>query len=200
MNKKAIIVGVLVIILLTVGAGIWMWREDGKSINIASDAQNQQQTANNISSLQQQGNELAWYQVPELGIKFEVTPDTKNDLKYFIDENQKVKVTSANFYFQSAKDFIDKNSKIKRTSLASYGIRAISKVSREENEKSRKVNGRPWCLDDDIILDNGEFIFCEAKGQADVFDSVEQYKQYEKSVEGKDFGELFGNIEFMESE
>ena len=159
-----------------------------KNETLKDQVQQQNQSIGQISK-----NDLVWYEVPELGIRFKVTPDTKNDLKYFIKEDEKFESISAYFYSQSTKDFIEENSKIAEITI-SYSDFALLRISEEKNKKFKEENGRLACLQENIITQMGEQVYCKDSSQSSIFSSKEQYEQYQESIKNKKFGLFFDEV------
>ena len=126
MNTKIlIIIGITVLVII---AGSFWYAQnnennkrdnqeivDNEQVEVVGDIEKQEQVKNNqeqetenieteqlsseeIEKLKQDEN-LVWYEIPELGIKFLVTKDTKEDLRYSFRKNEKYKgISSVDLY------------------------------------------------------------------------------------------------------
>lgn len=128
-------------------------------------------------------NSLVWYEVPELGIKFKVTPYTKEDLKYF-KENE-----SVYFYKQSLIDFIKFYRHIDNVDSSYYSIFAV-------NRKFYKTKNSEHFCDKIFSLNKEEFI-CYSLPQAAIFNSEKENNEYLESIKSKKDRSYFSTVEEM---
>ncbi len=201
MNKKSIIYfGIVLISAILIAGGFWAWKGD-QEIDVAKEQNQIQQQTSNINIDQSNNNpdmqtvpedQLVWYKVPELGIEFKVTPDTMSDLKYFIKEHNETGEITASFYSESVKDFIEKYGKLKRSFPDSCVDHTISKIDKKYINKN--PNDTPLCRENDIILDNNNYLFCLNSAQSIVFDSKEQLFKWEELTKDKKFGNFFNTV------
>lgn len=199
MNKKHIIIISISVIVLAVAAGVWRWEKMKKAKN----------AKNNISQYQQkitndQDDQLVWYEVPELGIRFKVTLDAKDNLKYtnnnYETKDFVMKVNSGIFYSTSETNSSFEGCKLSENGN-SCGFFYIYKVSREQTDKFKNKYNKPWCENTGgkIILENNEDIVCYF-GEKTLLED-EEYKKLFHIVtceENKHFGVFLNQIQFID--
>ena len=147
MNKKFLIFSGVVIIILAIVAIFCTQRAEEEK---RQQAQNQSQQENQTVS----EDDLVWYEVSELEIKFKVTSDTKEDLEYTIKEydgfkkkNDYLKIRDVLFY---SKTETDKN--LTGCSLGeeygwSCGWFQLSFVYGASSNEYMKSAMKNWCSD-----------------------------------------------------
>jgi hypothetical protein len=179
-KKTSLFLGILGVVLI-IGC---FWYTKNKKGQLAKNNQHAIQEQNNQENNQkkEEKNEgqLVWYEVPELGIRFKVSPDTKDDLKYFIDGS------STYLYYQSVIDFArlyDNNCKLltKECTEGSLGL-----ISIKDNSKAKENTGMPLCRDNEVVATAEENIICFVHSQAPIL-AKNQYDKYLESVKKKQF-------------
>ncbi|PIP25270.1 MAG: hypothetical protein COZ27_00290 [Candidatus Moranbacteria bacterium CG_4_10_14_3_um_filter_41_65] len=94
-----------IIAVLALCAGIWYW----KSVNSVKKEVVQQLVEQQLPSKEEnQEQNLVWYPVPELGVRFKVTLDMSDNLKYSMVYDETTRQPIAYFYLQSIHDFEEK--------------------------------------------------------------------------------------------
>ena len=213
MNKKVTIVIILILALALVAGGFWCWQNNKKAeVNQqAKQAENQEQQDNAIKIRDdtrfgarlsekeikaiKNNNSLVWYEIPELGIKFKVTLDTKDDLRY-ITETEKNKETEENeitvfFYNQSTVNFLGNscllNNQVKKTCTEGALSRYSVKLNELYKGRSDTESMLRACRGSGIIANINEDIICFAGPQSSVL-SKEQQDEYLETVKDKKFG------------
>lgn len=78
MKKKILISIILVLVIIAGVTGFWQWKQIEQQRQI-KHVQNQQQAIQNNNTNQ---NDLVWYEIPELGIKFKIEKDIADELIY----------------------------------------------------------------------------------------------------------------------
>ncbi len=130
------------------------------------------------AELKKQGQSLVWYEIPELKIKFLVTPDTKNDLRYKLramPADDSGGASDVSFYYQSVADITDcdVNGEITCSNLS------LSSVLIEKIGAYQSKNGRPFCGSMEESHSVGAHEFC-VRYQNDFQLTAEQEKEYQK--------------------
>lgn len=213
MNKKNIVI--LVVLLVIVIAGFLIWKKNQKTEVNQQQSQNQDNnivikddtkfgtrlTEEEIATIKND-NYFVWYEMPEFGIKFKVTPDTNNDLKYNIKDvvdidNANIKNVTAYLYSESIIDFLGKDYCFHGDSFniaCSEG--AIGKIPASQIEEAMKntENPYPLCGKDRIITNVNDNIICFTGPQSPVLFGS-QYEKYSKIVESKKFGIYLDTME-----
>jgi hypothetical protein len=221
-NKKTTIIAVSIILLITAGVSyFYLTRSQKNNIAIQNNKQTdtnpssqenqsqpQSQTENvdivenaiDTTDWQIYKNEeyknvdsLVWYVIPEMGIRFKTTSDSKDDLKYVYRNYQEFSVIY--LYSKSTKDFLDQNSSIKRLNLESYSELSINKINKQVNDAYSKEQGKPICRPSEVVKIINSDIFCKPSPQASIFDSKVQRKKYLETVTDKKFGVYIDSME-----
>lgn len=96
---------IVIIALLAFGGGIFVWHDmrDARE-EVAQKPAEQKLLPKEVG----QEQDLVWYEVSELGVRFKVTPDSRSDLKYTVVYDTDTKQYIAYFYSQSVHDFEEK--------------------------------------------------------------------------------------------
>lgn len=150
-------------------------------------------------------SDLVWYEIPELEVKFKVTKDEKDNLKYFInakEEGLNEEIVSATLYEQSVVDFIGKENCLNKDSenVFCYNviIRKIPFNLNEVYEKSDDTNDvlRSCKLgwQKNILKDN---VFCSFSPQFWIFKSINQYEDYIEKTRDKIFFIFLDKMEIL---
>jgi hypothetical protein len=177
MSKKTIIAIIAILILLAMGAGFWKWKSMQK---VSQQVQNQQQQVQQQNSNQQSvdnqqlqqipEDQLVWYEIPELNIKFKVTKSVASELIYKI-KNAKDSYGYASFSSR-------KLSLIPGCAASSGALSTFEKISgkpRDYSEKDYFLNGR--------LLKQFDNFFVMQDGRQDpcaMGDDSEKMKKYFK--------------------
>ncbi|MCK9378563.1 MAG: hypothetical protein M0P97_00250 [Candidatus Moranbacteria bacterium] len=204
--KKSTIIGILAIIILAVISGFLVWknnqrettvdkRESLDSIENKSDLikiQNDTKfgtrlTEEEIASIKN-NNFFIWYEIPELGIKFKVTPDSKEDLKYIVNKHDKQGIY---LYSKSIVEFL------KCENLIDCSEGSLGKVSTEKNLEIEKNTGIPSCRKEGIVANVANDLICLTGSQAPVLTGV-QYENYLKLIGNRKFGIYLNTAESIE--
>ena len=184
MLKKTIIVTISFFILsVLVGVCIWQW-EKIKNFNIAKQKTQQEQSEEGWQNKEQINNDkFVWYEVPELGIKFKVTPDTKEDLKYNSKNNRmaifNIDLHDTIFYSSSETDSSLKGCVLSEETGLSCGNFYINKIFKDQAKAYEEKVGKPYCEDSGgkTILENNDYYIClYSRNEISVFDN-DKYKE-----------------------
>ncbi len=134
---------------------------------------------------------MVWYEIPELGIKFLVTKDTKDDLRYVVSKfNNK----SVGIYSQSEVDFLPHQSCFNEWGDNLCTIGFLSSVLKKDNDKAKKEHKSPLCLDSQVIKVINDDIICYAGPQSPVL-LDDNYEKYIETIKNKKFGIYLNVIE-----
>lgn len=184
MNKKIGFAVILVLVLVITIAGLWKWKN--QSFLSQSDSNNE-----NFSD----------YEVPELGIKFRVTSETKEDLKYdfkeYNTEDSMMKILSSSFY-----SVAERQSKSCVLSEGGYncGRFDIYRVSKKESDEFTNKYNKPWCesTGGKIILENENDRICLFSKELSLKSDSDYRKFFHiDREENKKFGILIDSIQFI---
>ncbi|MCD6149695.1 hypothetical protein J7J13_02825 [bacterium] len=212
MNKKVTIVIISILALaLVVGEGWYARSQKAEANQQVGQVKNQEQQDNAIKIQDdtrfgtrlsekeikaiKNNNSLVWYEIPELGIKFKTTLDTKDDLRY-ITETEKNKETEENeitvfFYNQSTVNFLGNscllNNQVKKTCTEGALSRYSVKLNELYKERSDTESMLRACRGSGIIANINEDIICFTGPQSSVL-SKEQQDEYLETVKDKKFG------------
>ena len=153
-------------------------------------------------------DELVWYEVPELGIKFKVSPDSKEDLRYFIKDYSDDLGKSVHVSFYSK--FVRKNELDKiyydiifdTYNKKEYVLQDLvfTLESKKAVETTHGIGYVHRC--DTVFLDLGNELICIPQPQATLFVSdTELGRKNEEKILMDKFKELnkdkkYFNIEF----
>lgn len=132
--------------------------------------------------------ELVWYEIPELGVRFKVSPDVYEDLKYKLWSkpwpNEQEKSTAV-FYYQSEINYLGKDGCFNEEGEIVCTNGLIVRVSRNKNFQEEQEIGRRICRDGDraLIEDiSGESIACYHIPQASNFTNERPYSLYKEKI------------------
>ncbi len=169
--------------------------------------ENQEQVINHLSPKEieklKKEKDLVWYEIPELGIKFLVTKDTKNDLKYSYKEfrgyrhnNNYLKVKSVMLYSSSETDKNLSNCTFSEDTGWSCGWIDISLVQKKELYDFFKHNKKlknSWCDNFRGSFYVNEYIGCVNLSREEVkyYLDNEEYKNFFHIPSGKS-NKVFG--------
>lgn len=196
MKKQSIFVLAGIGVILIGGmALIWQKKTDQKSSNFQKSLSSENQS---------QAFDLVWYDVPELGIRFKVTPDTKNDLRYVVSVSKSIKEPTLFFYSQSIFDFNSMNGRIP-CSIRGYGADedffgqttacsdfALSRYSIKGDSGDDSKHGCENSVEKARVGDDS---ICYTYAQATSFSSKNEYDEYQESVKYKRFGIFWDTVE-----
>ena len=195
--KKKILIGGGVLVLTLLVAGIFVVQRKAKAPVRRAQDQVQQQANDGQQSQPSLDNELVWYEIPELGIEFKVTPDEKDDLKYEVKKYKDGIAVS--LYSQSVIDFLGKNYCFAKDGTNTCTTGSLSRISIKQNEINRN-NGNMFCRTDSsdriIITTIGEDIICLVKPQDDPIG--EKHFLYEDFIKDKKFGTYFNTVQNLQ--
>ncbi len=151
-----------------------------------------QLTKQEIEKLKKE-KDLVWYEIPELGIKFLVTKDAKEDLRYDYKINKNKK--SAKLYWQSEIDFLPQQRCFDKQNdnLCTIGI--LNKILVKNKKKQGKETGQSFCWGIQIITINNNSLICFIGPQAWNFISVKEYNEYLKTIKDKNLEIYLGTME-----
>jgi len=145
---------------------------------------------------QRADEDLVWYEIPELGVRFKVTPDSKDDLRYTVTYNKKDRNgVIVDFYsilqyqflgevcsIQDAKNVFEREYTGKYSTCSLWSISRYSEISRKEFKLKQGVDA---CFDGKVILNENNLYWCYALPQFSNFKDQGQYKSYVKWMNGK---------------
>jgi hypothetical protein len=131
----------------------------------------------------QNNDSYVWYEIPEMNIKFKVTPDTKEDLKYFM-ENE----SSLYFYNQSTVDFIGKRCGSEEKIEISCTNGALGKISVEKNSETARSTGISACRPDSVIAEISDNLICFTGAQSPEIPNKEAHEKYLDLMKNKELG------------
>ena len=204
MNKKIAIAVAILIIVLAIGAGVWRWKEKNNEKNF-SEQQTNKNGQNDSSILNEK---LVWYGVPELGIKFKVTPDEKEDLKYIVYKDPTELAESdyllVTFYNQSVYDFqkqlaSDPNYSCRiENNRANCYVFILMRKNEEllKNEKkNEKDGGLGLCMKKIISVKSN--IICEFPSLTSDFSTEDEYIEYLNWISSKDLHYYLNTVELL---
>ncbi len=190
MNLKKIVLSLAVVVAVfgLVGCGEKIIEKEVKSEGVK------------IPTSETLENELVWYEVPELGIRFKVKSGSMEDLKYVAEnlDGRGIERLAVYFYSNSAKNFVEKRSETKDNNLTAYSQFGISKISNEMQEKYEKEYGVALCSEKNVLLRVGNDTFCKSMPQATFFSSKEENDAYLESIKDKKLGLYLDTIEITE--
>lgn len=138
-----------------------------------------------------QTQDLVWYQVPELGIRFKVTPDSRNNLKHAVVFNENTREFSAYFYSQSAYDFEEAHGipctfhKEDNSRIGMYPVCSDFALYRVNLDGNQNDSSDPICGRDTEEMRTKEYVICYAHAQASSITG--DRKEYEELYRDKDF-------------
>ena len=212
MNKKLLITIGIILGLAVVAGGFWyiqryvqddsqeVANSEQENIEVVEneDQNNKQENQSNNPSKNQistkqltkeeteklkQEKDLVWYEIPELGIKFLVTRDSKDDLRYIMDENV------AHLYRHSVVSFLQHNSKIKKLFDNNYSGFAVVRIDQDIYRKYQKNDPKhPYpCRTSEAIFVINKYVYCSEHSQAAVFDSKQQQEDYQRNTRNKNY-------------
>jgi hypothetical protein len=211
MKKKVVIGGISVTIILFWIVGFWIWKENKKIKENSQSIQENIKTIDNEKNgdMKQQvilDDQLVWYEVPELGIRFKVTPDTKEDLGYSFRKNQTHDgssiIKTAMFYSKTETDEKLTGCELSEDTGHSCGVFQLSsKIEKEDNDTKldyqncERIGGY-------IFVGNATNKICSfgepSRGEGTTSDSV--YKNFfhlSGKVESKNYGIYLNTIELI---
>lgn len=155
-----------------------------------------------IDSVEFLENELVFYEVPELGIKFKVTPDSVLDLKYNIKNHEiqesNSKIKSAFFYSSSQTDKNLSNCKLSEQDGWDCGFFQIMNISNADLIIYVKQFKKEWCVDTggEIILENNNGKYCLYKPESNFENDFDYRELFDISDEKKEeYGIFLNTIE-----
>jgi hypothetical protein len=132
----------------------------------------------------QKEKDLVWYEIPELGVEFLVTKDTKQDLDYYTKE-KKVYLFRRSVIEFNFNNWCEFNPKTKENNCSSMAISL---------RKNTEKKGHPGILCNKFFeIDNSKGV-CFVNAQASSFVSVDAYYEYLKLIKDKDFGNYLGTL------
>ena len=185
MNKKNLIIGIIVLIILIIGVVLWNQKNSKQDTKQEVKQQvvkqtQEQKTTKEQSVVQKDGNnqnqanghlspeeieklkkekDLVWYEIPELNIKFLVTKDTKDDLGYIYKKvNDSFNVT---FYSKSETDKELTGCILTKDGGWSCGLFQLSFMNTRDIYKYNDITKSEWCVDTGGVITlslNDEFI------------------------------------------
>lgn len=128
------------------------------------------------AELKKKDQSLVWYEIPELYVKFLVTPDTKKDLRYKLtlaDADEGIRGISV--YYQSVADIAgcEVDGEIACSNLS------LSSILLEKKSSYQSKKGRPFCgsMEESHLV--GAYEFC-VRYQNDFQLTSEQEKEYQE--------------------
>ncbi len=194
MKKMIILVLTVVLLLVIIAIGFLMWNNNQKKNEInqlQNKAENQEQAVDE--------NNLVWYEIPELGVRFKVTQDTKEDLRYkFKKYGNNIETSSAMFYSVDQTDENLTGCSLSENYGWSCGFFQLGSIGQSDIEKYTKEVGKSWCIDaGGIIVFKREEVICGYK----IIDNIitdEEYKKFfdiSARLQDKNFGIYLNTIE-----
>jgi hypothetical protein len=202
MKNKMLVVGICIFALVLVG-GLWFLMDsqgeikpevvktEDSTIEIQYDTKfGTRLTEREIAHIKN-SNDFVWYEVPELKIKFKVTPDTKDDLKYITetgeDRDTKEEVYTVYFYSQSVVNFLGSECVIDGRVKKECADGSLGKVAIEKNLEIERNTGIPSCNGERIVANINNDIICLTGAQASVL-VAGKYEEYLETIKSKEFG------------
>ncbi len=146
-----------------------------------------QLTKQEIEKLKKE-KDLVWYEIPEMGIKFLVTKDAKEDLRYEIEKNK----ISVKFYWQSVIDFFGDSH------LIYSDIFHIRKVIIKNNDNLKQTLDRNFCSNKNIVAKFKQNVYCLYTPQAFSFDKT-KYNEYLKTIKDKHLKIYLNTIQLIQT-
>ena len=203
MKNKKVLIGILITAFaILIASGVWFVRKQEK-ISTTQQQISLENKPEPIQALQFQPqqipeDQLVWYEIPELGIKFKVTPDAKEDLKYTIVKYSEIgdtaKFPNAVLYLQSVRDFLGQEKCNPIDRCAEF---VITRLPNNYCENRQKNGGPDWCA---IVLNNDKYEFNLYRyQQAPRFSSGEEGMKYATTVRDKNLGffQHYGNQDLL---
>lgn len=184
MNKRNIVIlGTVLILAIAVAGGFWAWRN------------------NQMKNI----DDLVWYEIPELEVRFKVTPDAKDDLgynfkKYMSFENS-INVKKVAIYSLSETDSNLSDCTLSEEKGWSCGLIDISIASKNEIDKYSERNpGFTYCNPGNLsVLENNYICITNIGNNIDynkfVFNEEYQNFFHISQVKDKKFGIYFNTID-----
>ena len=224
MNKRNLIIGIIVLMALVGGVVLWSQKsnqqdtkqqtkkEVDKQVQEQStqeqnqkqevnkeQKENQEQVINHLSPKEieklKKEKDLVWYEIPELGIKFLVTKDTKEDLDYFIKKSSlpyNIKHKYVYLFYKSLirfnnEDWCGFKRKTKENNCSSIGI---------DIRKIADINAPADGCDYFVLIKN-PIGLCISHPQAALFKNYHEYKEYLQSIKNKNFKIYFETVNYL---
>ena len=157
------------------------------NIEIESIKKTPQLSPKEIEKLKKE-KDLVWYEIPEMGIKFLVTKDAKEDLRYEIEKNK----ISVKFYWQSVIDFFGDSH------LIYSDIFHIRKVIIKNNDNLKQTLDRNFCSNKNIVAKFKQNVYCLYTPQAFSFDKT-KYNEYLKTIKDKHLKIYLNTIQLIQT-
>lgn len=200
--KKEIIIILSILILAVLAGGFWFVKNNREvkivqqksqddNIRIKDNTKFGTRLTEEEIEIVKNNDYFVWYEIPELGIRFKVTPDTKEDMgyniRYVTEIDNNGKNLTAYLYSKSVtiflgSDYCFHNNKFQ--TRCSDG--AIDKVSVKQNNKTGKDH--IWaCREDRILINTNDGVICFTGSQSPVLFGS-QYEEYSKIIKDKNFG------------
>ncbi len=231
MNKKIIITISIILGLTVIVGGFWfvqrfvqddnqqIWNNEQEKVEVVENGndEDQKQETENIKTSPQLSPEeieklkkekdLVWYEIPELGIKFLVTKDTKSDLRYTVKSRTDQFGEDSKFvilYNQSEVNFKKKNYNANCFNESGDAVcnnaMYLSKISLKYNKYLEDKFGADsdWFCNRDgkgkqklLSLDNNYIVCSHFNPQSFNWENEIEYNKYLKTIKDKNFNFYF---------
>ena len=202
MNKKALILSVLIILLFVI-FGCWLLFRAQKQISETINPLPPVQLAVPEKFIQPKSSlpeGFVWYEIPELEIKFAVTPDTKKDLKYTFGEYKLGDIVNKRYviFFSSSQT----NERFEGCTVSEAGMTCgqvnVDVWSNSDSEKYKDVYNEYPCA-----ASNGKKIYGDERDMICIWQSRtltdEEYRNFfgiNNSFPDKKYGVSFDSLLF----
>ncbi|MFC1644917.1 hypothetical protein ACFL08_02735 [Patescibacteria group bacterium] len=186
MNKK-VLGGVIVALIVILGASFIIKGMNQGADVIVEDVE--KEDIQDSAKAQPKEEDLVWYEIPELGVKFKVTKESFDDLKYEVSETVKngEKTIGVRLYSQSLVEFLGEGRCFQQgESMCASG--SMARFSVEYNENKNSFPCKEDTRDRKILITIGDDIICQYRPQASKFNSKEENDKYQEFIKNRNFG------------
>ena len=195
MNKK-IIISIIILLLLTGAVVLWSVQKE-EEVQQEQQVEEQQMFAKEENVFSQEelekieklknDNSLVWYEIPEMGIRFKITPDTKEDLGYSYKEymsfKNSISVKQALLYSSSETDEKLSSCSLNEESGWNCGLIYLNIVSKNDIDNySSKNQDFAYCSPGTLFVSNDNYI-CITKNK--------NIGEYKINISDKEYLEFF---------
>ena len=219
MNKR-IIISIIILLLLAGVAVFWVAQREEQSqqdqVQQDKQVEEQQMVAKEENVFSQEelekieklknDNSLVWYEIPEMGIRFRVTPDTKEDLEYEIQNYKNVQnesvVTAILYSFDQVGNSYDEKCRLSEEGWGCTRL-LLSIPSSGFISNYKNKHNREWCIgykkDEGprgIFIPNTEVCYWTISEELDIADvEYEELFNTSSSKRGNIFGIYLSTFE-----